>query len=68
MEAGSVPVIPDSHPTPGLQALSSLVTCVCDTARGSSRIHWVTDEHEHDGPRVSNGAVLNHLFEIAHTK
>jgi hypothetical protein len=26
MEAGSVPVIPDSHPAPGLQALSSLVT------------------------------------------
>lgn len=30
--------------------------------------HWLTDEYEHDGLRVSNGAVLNHLIEIAHAK
>jgi hypothetical protein len=25
---------------------------------------WVTSEYEHDGLRVSNGAVLNHLIEM----
>jgi pimeloyl-ACP methyl ester carboxylesterase len=30
--------------------------------------HWLTDEYEHDGLRVSNGAVLDRLIEIAHSK
>jgi hypothetical protein len=25
---------------------------------------WVTSEYEHDGLRVSNGTVLNHLIEL----
>jgi hypothetical protein len=27
---------------------------------------WVTNEYEHDGLRVSNGAVLDRLIAMAH--